>query len=173
MPYKNKEDRIEASRLYHIKNKEKINYYVKAWSKKNAEKCREYSRRKNRKRTLKGMNNKKYAERKAMILENAKHWRKRFPEKAKNQELKKKYGISLEVYTETLRLQEFKCASCYISFNDKIKPNVDHCHSTGSFRGILCRTCNIVEGFLSKKSQIIECVKAYLSRGLQTPSLRS
>ncbi len=150
MPYKNKQDRISNSKEYYIKNKEKIKLYVYSWVKKNKDRCRSYAHRSNLKRVENGKSLAHYYKNKEKILEQQKHWRKRFPEKSKNQMLKKKYGISLEFFNQALLEQGRKCACCATFFTDKIKPNVDHCHETGTFRSILCRPCNLIEGWLNK-----------------------
>ena len=62
--------------------------------------------------------------------------------------LKKKYGISLEDFDMMLEKQDFSCALCKTK-----KPkghsnqwHVDHCHTTGRIRGLLCSQCNTVLG---------------------------
>lgn len=161
MPYKNIQDRIENSRIYHIKNKEKIQKYVKEWGKRNPDKVKASSRKKNKKYTSQGKNKERYIKNGHIIRQNQKIWRIKNPDKDKNSTLKKKYGITLEHYRNVLDLQENRCASCRIEFSGVVKPQVDHCHETGIFRGILCRNCNIIEGFLTKKAQIVKCVNEY------------
>lgn len=61
--------------------------------------------------------------------------------------IKRKYGVSLEWYDETLKKQDGKCAICRERFPESFqmwnRPCVDHCHKTKKVRGILCRKCNI------------------------------
>lgn len=42
-------------------------------------------------------------------------------------------------FNEMLEKQDGKCAICEAAMT---KPVVDHCHSTGRIRGILCAKCN-------------------------------
>lgn len=57
--------------------------------------------------------------------------------------LKRYYGITLEQYDELLEKQEHKCVICD-RHEDEFKTRlcVDHNHSTGEIRGLLCNYCN-------------------------------
>jgi len=57
--------------------------------------------------------------------------------------LKKKYGISCEKYNQMLHTQNYKCYICQ-KHEDKLDRSlaVDHCHTTGKVRGLLCGNCN-------------------------------
>lgn len=57
----------------------------------------------------------------------------------------KKYGLSIAEYRHLMESQGGACASCG---DEMEKPHVDHCHDTGMVRGILCRACNLAEGFM-------------------------
>ena len=50
----------------------------------------------------------------------------------------KRYGITIEEYTSILEAQGGGCAIC--DRTDTLC--VDHCHTSGIVRGILCRRCN-------------------------------
>ena len=57
--------------------------------------------------------------------------------------LKRKYGITEEQYDYLLRKQEFRCGVCgRPSVGFKSRLCVDHDHSTGEVRGLLCNYCN-------------------------------
>lgn len=62
-------------------------------------------------------------------------------------EIEKKYGLTKEQYQNILAIQGGCCAICRRS-PDKIKPKrnlaVDHNHTTGEIRGLLCYRCNHV-----------------------------
>ena len=54
-----------------------------------------------------------------------------------------KYGITQEEYETMLKRQHGKCAVCNRPpRNNGIRLAVDHCHSTGVIRGLLCNSCN-------------------------------
>lgn len=47
----------------------------------------------------------------------------------------------------------------------KVSPwTLDHCHTTGKFRGFLCHTCNRMLGSLKDDLEVLERVKKYLDR---------
>ena len=55
----------------------------------------------------------------------------------------KRHGIkdlTWERFNETLKEQDGRCAICD---NEMKKPQADHCHTTGNFRGVLCMPCNM------------------------------
>lgn len=76
-------------------------------------------------------------------------YRKNNPEYYKNKDLKKSFGITLDDYNLMLVKQNNVCAICNkpeTMFDSKQKVirklSVDHCHSTGKIRGLLCSHCN-------------------------------
>jgi len=63
---------------------------------------------------------------------------------------KKATGASEEDYQRLLVAQGFKCRICSSSTNgSKAKFAVDHCHTTGAIRGLLCCSCNMALGLFS------------------------
>ena len=62
------------------------------------------------------------------------------PEKEHARNLKRKFGLSVEAYQQKLQQQSHVCAIC--KKQDKRRLSVDHCHQTGSVRGLLCKKCN-------------------------------
>lgn len=75
-------------------------------------------------------------------------WRNRNPDKTKNNELKKRFGLTLADYEALVVKQEGLCAICKQPEYTKDKDGgprsmpVDHCHVTGQIRGLLCTPCN-------------------------------
>ena len=82
---------------------------------------------------------------------------------SKNWELKKKYNISLEEYTEQCSVRDNKCDICTV----KVKTlHVDHNHTTKEVRGYLCGSCNRAIGLLQDKaSNCINAGKYLLAKG--------
>lgn len=66
-------------------------------------------------------------------------------------------------YQKIYEIQNGKCALCNLSL-DEITPNIDHCHSTGQVRGVLCRGCNISLGTIEKSLDSIESQLQFLER---------
>lgn len=107
----------------------------------------------------------KYLKNPEKFLMRNKQWRKNNPDRVKNHNLKKEYGLTIEGYNSMLRGQKGKCAICSASKNnDGKKLYVDHCHETGRIRGLLCRKCNTGLGLLGDRLKDILKVKTYLER---------
>ena len=76
---------------------------------------------------------------------------------------KYKYKINYDIYNKMLIKQGNKCSICNLSFSDKkIKPHIDHNHTTGKVRGILCSKCNIGIGQLKENINILYNAIKYL-----------
>jgi hypothetical protein len=76
-----------------------------------------------------------------------------------------RYGITPEEYTEMLEEQLHKCACCRSSNpNRKAGFVIDHDHSTGQVRGLLCHNCNIGIGQLGDSLSGLMQAVDYLRR---------
>jgi len=92
------------------------------------------------------------------------NWRKKY--KAKNKKsiyeaaIKRK-GLSLDDYTLLLISQNHCCAICNTpEYNLKKRLFIDHCHSTGKIRGLLCANCNSAIGFAKDNTDVLNnCIK--------------
>lgn len=74
--------------------------------------------------------------------------------------LKRKYGLSLDQFNKMRLAQRDACIICL-----KIKPLVvDHCHKTGEVRGLLCQHCNSLIGFAYDTPEILERAASYVRR---------
>ena len=71
----------------------------------------------------------------------------------------RKYGISGEIYSKMVEAQESKCAICH-KFCPKLF--VDHNHTTGEVRKLLCSNCNTAIGLAYEDHTILENMIAYL-----------
>lgn len=61
-----------------------------------------------------------------------------------------RYNITLKEYNEMLKLQDYKCKICKsITPGGKGNFKIDHCHSTGKVRGLLCNSCNVTLGLVN------------------------
>lgn len=80
--------------------------------------------------------------------------------------LKRKYGITYQDYESLLQQQGGGCAICGETkpFKDKRFLNVDHCHSTGQVRGILCQPCNTGIGKFKDSTDLLTKAITYLNR---------
>ena len=88
--------------------------------------------------------------------------------KLKNRALLRYYGITLEQRDALLALQDGKCAICAVVFSVKPKGspriNVDHSHSSGKVRGLLCSGCNFAVGLLGDKYETALSCAGYLEK---------
>lgn len=110
-----------------------------------------------------------YYKNRERLLASRKEWLKNNPNKAKNQDLKRSYGITLDQYNEILSFQNNLCAICK-------KPNtavdkktgktkalaVDHCHKTGKIRGLLCEAHNRALGMFHDSLEELQSAIDYL-----------
>jgi hypothetical protein len=55
------------------------------------------------------------------------------------------------------------CELCGTRFENNNQKRIDHCHSTGSFRGVLCDPCNTCLGHLEKALPRIEWLLDYIA----------
>lgn len=78
--------------------------------------------------------------------------------------LMRNYGIDSARYTQMLDEQDHRCKICsgegFVMNKEhhKLKLVVDHCHSTGRVRGLLCHNCNRALGLL--KDDVERILKA-------------
>jgi hypothetical protein len=96
---------------------------------------------------------------------------KRVPGSRKGFYLQKSYGITLEDYNQMLQEQDGRCAICL--GDDPKSPErvkhwyVDHCHSTGKVRGLLCNACNRALGNFGDDISNLQRAIEYLQRNQQ------
>ena len=80
---------------------------------------------------------------------------------------RKLYGITTADYDEMFRSQGGKCAICLTTQSIKAGKTqafaVDHCHTTGVVRGLLCLACNHLLGRYERHA---DAIGAYLGRAL-------
>jgi hypothetical protein len=72
-------------------------------------------------------------------------WNSCRPGARKDYVLKKNYGISLEEFNQKWASQNQTCALCKNSPRNTKDMHVDHDHTTGKVRGILCQKCNVTK----------------------------
>lgn len=113
---------------------------------------------------------------KSCKAEAAKKWRSNNPEKShtrywnnpaveRERHLIRKYGVNLAKYDAMLASQNGKCAICGSLESEQFKGvfHIDHCHTTGNVRGLLCRGCNHMLGVVKDDPEILSKAIEYLS----------
>jgi hypothetical protein len=77
---------------------------------------------------------------------------------------RKKYGITLEQYNAMFAKQNGCCVICNTHQSELEKGlAVDHCHTTGKVRGLLCNNCNLMLGFAKDNVNSLLSAIRYLS----------
>lgn len=71
-----------------------------------------------------------------------------------------KYGVTPERYMQLREEQKDSCAVCKLPK----KLCVDHNHSSGQVRGLLCQTCNRALGMIKDSVSIAEALVEYLKK---------
>lgn len=91
-------------------------------------------------------------------------WAKANPEKKlatrRKSDRRAKYGIEPHEVEAMKITQDCKCAICKTKFEEE--PHVDHCHSTGRVRGLLCRKCNLGLGYFADDPDRLRAAAEYL-----------
>lgn len=62
-------------------------------------------------------------------------------ERQRRWRIRYRYRLTGEEYTAILEHQQYACAVCSRSFEER-EPCIDHCHKSKEVRGILCNYCN-------------------------------
>jgi hypothetical protein len=74
-----------------------------------------------------------------------------------------KYGITISEYDLLFKEQEGACAICKTHQSTQpIALAVDHCHTTGKVRGLLCGKCNRGIGLFEDREDILVSAIHYL-----------
>src|ERR1700674_3285122 len=74
----------------------------------------------------------------------------------------KQFGLTLADWWACYGHQDGKCAICYKRFTLKRRPQMDHNHRTGVFRGLLCMFCNTELGYHHEDAERFYCAWLYL-----------
>lgn len=85
----------------------------------------------------------------------------RTPEQRRAAHLRQKYKISLADYQRLYKAQEGKCSICKTAHDTLF---VDHCHTSGAVRELLCNHCNTALGFLRDNPDAATSAAEYLKR---------
>lgn len=77
----------------------------------------------------------------------------------RNNKFLRRYGMTIEQREEVLKNSGGKCAIC---LGDIKRFHVDHCHSTGKVRGVLCGNCNMALGLFRDSQESLSRAIDYL-----------
>lgn len=134
-------DKKAYNHRWHIENREKNAERHRRWRAKNPDKDAVYNKR----------------------------WRERNPERnaalIRDWKLRRDFGISTVEYEHILLKQSGLCAICRRP-DDKRRLSVDHCHTTGKVRGLLCLRCNRGIGLFRDDPDRLISAAMYLKESL-------
>lgn len=101
---------------------------------------------------------KKKAQSREYYRKNAAAWR--------NDQLRKNFGITRADYDAMLAAQGGGCAICggQQTTKGKNELSVDHCHTTGMVRGLLCNKCNQALGLSDDEPGRLRMMADYIER---------
>ena len=134
MPHKNVEDRkAYRKKKYHAQSLEDRTEYQKAYYQKNKDRLTE--------------NNRNY------YAENHDKW---------HSKSLAKYGMNSDDYSQMLNEQKGVCKICKTECKTRRVLSVDHCHDTGTVRGLLCSKCNSALGFFNDDPTLLQKAMEYL-----------
>ncbi len=99
----------------------------------------------------------------------SKKWKNNNPQKVRAQWIKQTYRLSWEEYENIYFLQKGNCKICdtplklHAGIEREVEVAViDHQHSTGKVRGLLCTKCNTALGLFLDSVNILKNAKIYL-----------
>jgi hypothetical protein len=73
----------------------------------------------------------------------------------------KRYGLTKEEYEKMYQTQSGKC---YICQKSEEKLHIDHNHTTGKVRSLLCKECNLALGLLKENVESLKNMIIYLEK---------
>lgn len=126
--YERSEKRRRSSARHRAANRDKINAQKRASYERNREANLERQRAYRERPEYAEEQRARYA-----------RWRERNPRGVHRQAIRKTYGLSLEEFDGLVLAQEGRCFICSDPLRD---PNIDHCHTSGKVRALLCHLCN-------------------------------
>lgn len=91
-------------------------------------------------------------------------------------DLRRKFGLTPADYAALELSQKYGCAICGVRAKERTtrsggkcaRLHVDHCHSTGVVRGLLCYGCNSALGLFKDNVAALKAAAAYLERTKET-----
>lgn len=98
-------------------------------------------------------------------------WRLKNVDKVKEQSrvkhLQRKFNLTAEQYDTMSKTQGGVCAICQDKCETGMNLAVDHCHTTGKIRGLLCKNCNTAIGlFKEDTDNMLKAIKYIKSHKL-------
>lgn len=87
--------------------------------------------------------------------------------------VQRKYGLEMTDIERMLEQQDHKCSICSVDIGisaDEHTAVVDHCHTTGEIRGLLCNWCNRGLGHYEDSPSLFRKAAEYLESTTMRPN---
>jgi hypothetical protein len=102
-------------------------------------------------------------------------WNAANPEKVRQKnwrrDLKRTYGLTVAEWQAMLEAQDGRCAVCRTDTpGGRGLFHVDHCHTTGRIRALLCHACNVVLGLVADDPVRLRALAAYVEQHAALPA---
>jgi Recombination endonuclease VII len=103
---------------------------------------------------------------KTCVCKRARDWRIDNPEHRQNTRLQANYGVSLSKFKTMHDIQKGRCAICDVvpKVGKRGGIQLDHCHTTGAIRGLLCPSCNRGLASFKDDMRLLEAAISYLRK---------
>jgi hypothetical protein len=137
-------------------NRDQVNTAKRAWARQRSEQDPEWRRERTRKRM---------ADEKKMRVLHPEKWKRR----VRQTNLRNNYQMSLDEYDAMFEAQKGLCAICCKPETSKLRGvvkrlAVDHDHSTGKVRDLLCNACNRAIGLMRENPEVFYKAAEYLKK---------
>lgn len=109
----------------------------------------------------------RYKTERSTRLDKLKADRKARPQLYRNQQLKIKFGITLDEFNQRIQAQNGTCPICLRQFSPERKKymaHMDHDHKTNELRDVLCGGCNVLLGQSDDDPEVLDRAAQYLRR---------
>lgn len=154
---------------HYKKNTDKLRENAREYRKRHGDEIRakERARYHSRKAEMQAKSRKDYAENRTERIAASRKWQREHPEQVadayRRHNLWRWYRMTVKEFDELFASQDRKCAICRCSeVPAKHHWHVDHNHSTGQIRGILCSSCNLVLGHSKDDPNTLRAAADYL-----------
>lgn len=87
-------------------------------------------------------------------------------DKWRHKHIEKTYGITVEDYNKMLTEQSNSCYTCGVHVDSAGKNGlvIDHCHTSGKVRSLLCSNCNSALGLVNEDINRMKKLIEYLEK---------
>lgn len=119
---------------------------------------------------LKQIRKEQYSRNKDLRNRQCRDWYNQNAEKVRRRTVERLYGITYDQYLKMLEDQKGGCAICQVPLkahfgleSEYEVAKIDHCHTTGKVRGLLCKRCNVSLGNFNDDPLVLSRAIDYLN----------